>query len=67
MNYTEHLKELLKNITPINENTRKYPDEETAVIDYRRNPLSPSLFSYCFKKYCGTSPNALRRQQGAKS
>lgn len=24
-------------------------------------------FSYCFKKYCGTSPNALRRQQGAKS
>lgn len=23
-------------------------------------------FSYCFKKYCGTSPNALRRQQGAQ-
>ena len=53
MNYTEHLKELLKDITPINDNTRKYPDEETAVIDYRRNPLNPSLFSYCFKNILG--------------
>ena len=24
-------------------------------------------FSYCFKKYCGASPNALRRQKAGDS
>lgn len=42
------LKELLKNIVPVNENTKKPADNEIVMIDRRKNPLDPNLLSYCF-------------------
>lgn len=47
------LKELLKNIVPVNENTKKPADNEIVMIDRRKNPLDPNLLSYCFDNVLG--------------
>lgn len=53
MSGTDALRALLRDITPVNEHTQKPPPEETAVIDYFRNPLNPLLLSYCFDNVLG--------------
>lgn len=47
------LKELLKNVVPVNENTKKPADNEIVMIEHRKNPLDPNLLSYCFDNVLG--------------
>ena len=53
MDRLNELKELLKNIVPMKDNTKKPADNEIAVIDHKKNPLNPNLLSYCFDNVLG--------------
>ncbi|MBQ7924266.1 MAG: hypothetical protein IJ329_03065 [Clostridia bacterium] len=51
-NTLNEIKELLKDITVINQNTIKDEDSET-IIDFVENPLEPNLLAYCFDNILG--------------
>lgn len=53
MELMRHLKEMLKDILPLQVNTIKPPEGEIAILDYHNNPLNPHLLGYCFDNILG--------------